>query len=114
MKFEARKDPALDFRPFDPEYGFAEPGLLTYIQPEDDLFRFRHVQDIRGLYKENASLRDNTEHNWGASKEMKKVAQVPLALWLEWERLGIAGDSKALLKAIELNPETKTTTKRLT
>ncbi len=86
---------------------------LIDIEEEGDKIKFTHGQEIREYLEDNKEARKYTDENWKACKTMKRVGSIPFAVWLLWESMGITNDPKELLKALERNPEFKTTEKRL-
>lgn len=86
---------------------------LIDIEEKDDKIKLVHGQDITEYLKDNYEDRKYSDENWGACDTMKRVGSVPWAVWLLWESLGITENPKELLKALERNPEFKTTEKRL-
>lgn len=87
--------------------------LTNYENLDDHRFKVTHVQDCTDILAANQKDRMNTDENWSKSKEMKHVARIPMAVWLEWEKLGITKDDTALKKAINLHQQYKTTNKEL-
>lgn len=92
-------------------------GRVQLLTREDDgdIFRAVHVQDGRGILELNYEQRKNSDENWQRDEDIKHVGRVPLALWAEWEKIGITEDPVALMRALELESEGryKTTTKSL-
>ena len=88
-------------------------GIFTYAQFRDDKIITNTIQDNRPILEGNYLARKDSDENWNMSPELKHVATIPLALALEWEKLGLFDDMKALLKALEIHKEFKRTTRRL-
>lgn len=86
---------------------------LIDIQEDKDKIKYIHGQDITPYLEDNYENRKYSDEHWKASKDMKRVGSIPWAVWLLWESVGITNDPKELLKALERNPEFKTTEKRL-
>lgn len=72
-----------------------------------------HVQDASAIYADNYELRKRSDDAWNHNRNTKLYAKIPILKWLEWERMGIVKDDKALKKAIELLDDVKTTTKTI-
>jgi hypothetical protein len=90
-----------------------EGQVFTYADFGPEEIRFKTLQDPTEIYRGNDKLRTNADEGWNASGEMKHVARVPLALWLEWERLGITADHKALMAALKKHQQCLVTNRRL-
>lgn len=89
------------------------PGIRTFLDFQGDEVITQTIQDHAAILEQNEEYRKNADEMWNASPEWKLVASIPLAQYLEWKRLGITQDSKALLKAIEHDKSVKTTNRRL-
>jgi hypothetical protein len=87
--------------------------LTNYENINDHQFKVEHKQDISGILEANYRDRLNTDENWQKSKDMKLAARIPMAIWLQWQQLGITDNEAALKKAINLHPELKTVNKEL-
>lgn len=87
--------------------------LTNYETINDHQFKVTHQQDVSGILESNYRDRLNTDDNWSQGKDMKLAARIPVAIWLQWEQLGITQDQAALKKAINLFPELKTVNKEL-
>ena len=87
--------------------------LLADIDVVGGNFKFTHVQDIAPVFNSNEEIRKNSDEDWSKAGHMKQVGRVPVSVWLLWESMGITEDPKELLKALERNPEWKTTVKQL-
>jgi len=85
----------------------------NFVEIIGESFRSAFVQNIRTLLEMNYEQRKNSDENWNKHKDWKHVGRIPYSVYLEWQRLGITEDPKALLRALELNKEFKTTEKRL-
>jgi len=94
---------------------FYEEGDLvpTNVQESGDKTIITHTQKVDHILAANKRDRDNTDENWKHGEAMKLAARIPLAIWLEWQRLGITEDPKLLLEEIRKNPELKATNKRI-
>lgn len=88
-------------------------GVRTFAHFEGDELVTQTVQDASWILESNYEARKNADENWKSNEDFKFVASIPLAMWLQWEKLGITQDGKALLKAIEMNKEVKRTNRRL-
>ncbi len=91
----------------------SELTLIDIEEQSKDKIKFIHGQDIKPYLEDNYEEKKHTDENWKACDTMKRVGSVPWAVWLLWESLGITENPKELLKALERNPEFKTTEKRL-
>ena len=85
----------------------------NYENVNDHQFKVEHVQDCSGIFEANYRDRLNTDENWSKGKDIKLAARIPMAIWLQWEQMGITKDEVALKKAINLHPELKTVNKEL-
>lgn len=86
---------------------------LIDIQEEKDNIKIIHGQECEEILRDNYELKKYSNENWQACDNLKKVGSIPWAVWLFWESVGITEDPKELLRALERNPEFKTTEKRL-
>lgn len=96
-----------------PPASMSELILTNYEVLNDHQFKVTHQQDVTSILEANYQDRKDTDENWRKGKDMKLAARIPMATWLEWQRLGITDDSAALLQAINLHPELKTVNKEL-
>ena len=85
--------------------------ILHDIEDSGDKRVVRHVQEVSDILK--ANYNDRKADGWGAGKNMHLAARIPVAVWLEWERLGITEEPALLKKAIEMHKEYKTINKKL-
>lgn len=85
--------------------------VATYFWTEGDNTHFKTVQNVEPILKENYQERKHSNENWNAQGDFKKIASVPLVLWLEWERLGITDDPEALKAALRQHQEVLVTNK---
>lgn len=60
----------------------------------DEAFYIEDRQDIEGILREN--LEDRKDRQGFKGDDMHHVARIPLAVWTELEKVGIAGDADAL------------------
>lgn len=72
-----------------------------------------HVQQVGDILNDNERMRIDTGENWDKSEDLKLAARIPFSVYFLWESIGITQDPKELAKALERNPEYKTTDKRL-
>ena len=98
-------------RPFSHD---AEMGISETFCYDDDTEQCTIVteQDVEYLLAdahEQRKLRDK-HAKYG---DMSHVARIPMPVLMELQKVGIAGDSKAMLKWLELHPEYKTREGRL-
>lgn len=85
----------------------------NFVTFEGDGFNSAYVQMILPILEMNYYDRLRSDEKWQKNGEWKHVGRIPYSVYLEWQKLGITEDSKALLKALELNKEFKATEKRL-
>lgn len=87
--------------------------LTNYEVLNDHKFKVEHKQETRGILEANYRDRLNTDENWNNKSEVKLAARIPMAIWLQWQQMGITQNQTALKKAINLHPELKTVNKEL-
>ena len=85
--------------------------IASYFWTEGDNYHVKQVQNVEPILKDNAKDRLYSNENWQATKDMKKIASVPLVLWCLWESLGITQDDEALKAALRRHQEVLTTNK---
>jgi hypothetical protein len=90
------------------------PDVTQFAQfNQDGTVQYTTLQDPSDVLSTNQALRQESDENWRANETFKLAGRVPIALWLEWERLGITSDSKALIAALKRHRECLVTTKTL-
>jgi hypothetical protein len=73
-----------------------ELGLTKYWHVKDNgEYVVETVQDVTGIAEYNKRSYNNTDKKW---KDVNKVASIPLSVYYELKRQGIADDPKALRK----------------
>lgn len=70
-------------------------------------------QRVGRILNRNEQDRLNSNENWKRDEDMKHVGRIPRSVYMLWKEAGILDDEKELDKALERNPEYKTTEKRL-
>ena len=60
---------------------------------DDELYHAEAVQPVKDLLEVNKAQRNDPASGWG---EGRRVASIPLVIWEDLVRKGIAADSKAL------------------
>ena len=70
-------------------------------------------QTVGRILNRNEADRRNSDENWEKDEDIKLVGRIPRSIWMLWKEAGITEDEKELEKALERNPEYKTTEKRL-
>lgn len=89
-------------------------AIKSFVKSEDDKVVFTHRQKVNDIYLLNQEDRKNSDEKWnGGDKDMKHVARIPMIEYIKMQQAGLTGDAATLLKAIELRPELKATTKTL-
>lgn len=65
----------------------------TYYVSDGEKFRFETIQDVEGLIEDSKASFNNTDERarWG---EMTKIASIPLVIYDDLQRRGIADDAK--------------------
>lgn len=87
-------------------------GYRTFIAYKGDEVISQTLQDVRPILRTNAVMRDNDV--WSTAGDVKPYARIPVAMWMQWEALGITEDHKALLAAIEvMKDKVKVTTRKV-
>lgn len=87
--------------------------ILTNITEEGDLLKVRHTQKVGGILRDNYECRKNTDEIWNKGKDMKQVASIDLATFLELQKHGITEDTTLFLRWLENHPEYKVVNKTL-
>ena len=73
-----------------------ELGITKYWHVKDNgEYVVETVQDVTGIAEYNKRSYNNTDKKW---KDVNKVASIPLSVYYELKRQGIADDPKALRK----------------
>lgn len=91
-----------------------EPLTLHSMKEEGDKLIVTHIEDIEPILKQNYEDRKNSDENWQASQNWKHAARIPISVFLELQKLGIADDPVALKKWLEsFGKQYKTTNKTL-
>lgn len=73
-----------------------------------------HAQRVGLILNANEEDRKNSDENWSKSDpDIKRVGCIPRTIAILWQQNGIMDDPDELMKALERNPEYKTTEKRL-
>lgn len=70
-------------------------------------------QTVGRILNQNEIDRKDSDDNWKQDKDIKLVGRIPRSIWMLWQEAGITDDEAALERALERNPEYKTTEKRL-
>ncbi len=71
-------------------------GITRYWHVKDDgEYVIETVQDVSAIAKANKRAYNGTDKNW---KDVNKVASIPVNVYYELKRQGIADDPKALRK----------------
>lgn len=78
---------------FDQATGIAE--WYNYDHATGDI-TVESTQDVQAIVEHTKRLANDTPS--GFKKDMHRVASIPLTVWMELEKQGIAGDQKALRK----------------
>lgn len=85
----------------------------SFIRVEKDNVIITHGQECVDILQDNYEAKKNTDEIWNKSPEMKQVGAIPFIVAELWKSMGIMDNPKELMRALERNPEFKTTAKRL-
>lgn len=87
--------------------------ILTDYREDKDNIIIRHTQNVTDILQHNYECRKDSDEIWNTGKDMKQVASIPLAVYLELQRNGISQDQTLFRNWIESNPEYKVVNKRV-
>lgn len=71
----------------------------TYLDFKGEEVVSQTLQNVQPILRTNTTMRKYDA--WSTAGDVKPYARIPIAMWLQWEALGITDDPKALLAAIE-------------
>jgi hypothetical protein len=91
----------------------SDPALIDIEPVGTDSLKFVHGQECEPVLVANHQDRLLTDEAWKVGKTMKHVGRIPLVVWLQLQKDGIAQDGRLLRKWLEQHAEYKVTTKRI-
>lgn len=100
------------YRIVNPDAQVIKP-VITGIQQTPDKIKVTWAQRIGNILNRNETDRLNSDENWKRDDDIKLVGRIPRSTYMLWKDAGILDDEKELDRALERNPEYKTTEKRL-